>query len=114
MIGREHHQRLPAMACRRDRLEQRSDRRVDGSNFAKVRVGKKPGREWFRGCVREMRLVQVHPAKVRLILRAGIEPPLRERDGFGAAPLLLEKRGPGLSVDEAVVVRVEPAVEAES
>src|SRR5205807_9940255 len=41
VIGREHHQRLPAMACRRDRLEQRSDRRVDGSNFAKVRVGKK-------------------------------------------------------------------------
>ena len=61
-----------------------------------------------------MRLVQVHPAKVRLILRAGIEPPLGARHGFGAAPLLLEKRGPRLSVDEAVVVRVEPAVEAES
>ena len=115
VVGREYDERPAAgSAGGGERIEQRRERGVGGGHVAKVRIVRKTRRERLGRRVREVRLVQVHPAQVRPVCRIAGDPAPGERDGVGPAPLLLQERWPGLRIDETVLVDVEAAVEAET
>ena len=111
VIGGEDDQRLPISALADQRLDEWRQRGIGRRHLAKIEVALKSRGERLGRRIGKMRLVDVHPAEVWC---AAVDPAPRKRDGLRPATLLLEERGAGLRVDEAVVVHVEAAIQAKS
>ena len=104
----------PRAARCEERLQQRAERGVGGRDLAVVgRAGEARGERLGRR-VGAVRLVEVHPAERRAPGGPRRSRPCARATVAGAAALLLEQRRPRLRVDEAVVVDVEAAREAEA
>ena len=111
VVGGEDDQRPAGRAGLQQRFDQMPDRRVRGRHVPRIRIVAETRRERFRGGVRKMRFVQVHPAERRLP-RLPFEPGSCTCHGLGSRPFLLEESRPGRA-RQVIVVFVEPSLQAE-
>jgi hypothetical protein len=112
VIGGEDHERVALLSGAKERLEDGTEQAVRVRHFAVIGRLRMARREGLRRDVREVRLIEVDPREgPRRSL--GRPPLLRLLHRPGPRPLRHEERGARLGIAQAIVVDVEPPVEAE-
>ena len=112
VVRREHHERAAGLPRGQDRLQEGAERGVGRGHLAVVGVPAEARGEGLGRVIGVVRLVEVHPAEEGPPARR-LEPPARERHRVGAPSLLELESRPGEGPDEAVVVDLEAAPQAE-